>query len=70
MAAFTYKKTEVISMKVAGILDTDTMTIDVEGEEKELSTLLSDFQGAEIEFTIKTKTEEELEEPVSNSGDE
>lgn len=66
MANFVYKKTEVTSMKVAGILDTDRMTIKVDGEEKSLSTLLSDFNGAAIEINAKTKSEEELEEPVLN----
>lgn len=42
------------------------MTISVDETEKSLSTLLSNFNGAYIEFAIKTKDEEELEEPVSN----
>ncbi len=61
--SFTYKKTTVTQMKVAGILDTDNMTVDVEGEDKKLSTLLSDFNGAGIEIVIKVKDETELEEP-------
>lgn len=65
MASFTYKKTETTTMKVAGILDTDSMVIDVEGEDKKLSTLLSDFNGAEIEINIKVKSEQELDEPVA-----
>lgn len=63
MKSFTYKKTETTSMKVIGILDTDRMTIDVDGDEKSLATLLSDFNGGEIEINIKTKCEEDLEEP-------
>ena len=51
-------------MKVVGILDTNRMTIDVDGDEKNLSTLLSDFNGGCMEINIKTKSEEELEEPV------
>ena len=66
MKSFTYKKTEITSMKLSGIIDTDTMTISVDETEKSLSTLLSNFNGAYIEFTIKTKDEEELEEPVPN----
>lgn len=66
MKSFTYKKTEITSMKLSGIIDTDTMTISVDETDKSLSTLLSDFNGAYIEFNIKTKDEEELEEPVSN----
>lgn len=70
MKSFTYKKTETTSMKVIGILDTDRMTIDVDGEEKSLATLLSDFNGGCMEINIKTKNEEELEEPVETEDDE
>ncbi len=64
MANFAYKKTTTTAMKVAGILDTDKMTIDVDGEEKKLSTLLSDFNGGGIEINVKVKDEEELDEPT------
>lgn len=64
MANFAYKKTTTTAMKIAGIIDTDNMTVDVDGEVKKLSTLLSDFNGAGIEINIKVKNEEELDEPV------
>lgn len=64
MANFSYKKTTTTAMKVAGIIDTDNMTVDVDGEVKKLSTLLSDFNGAGIEINIKVKNKEELDEPV------
>ena len=64
MANFAYKKTTTTAMKVAGILDTDNMTVDVDGEEKKLSTLLSDFNGCAIEINIKVKDEEDLDEPT------
>lgn len=64
MANFAYKKTTTTAMKVAGIIDTDNMTVDVDGEVKKLSTLLSDFNDAGIEINIKVKNEEELDEPV------
>lgn len=68
MANFKYKKTETINMKIAGVLDINenTITIDVDGEEKHLTTLLSDFVGSEIEINVKTKNEEELDEPSSD----
>ena len=65
MANFVYKRTDVISMKIVGILDTDKMTINIDEEEKILTTLLSDFNGGCVEISIKTKNEEELEEPTS-----
>ena len=64
MSNFTYKRTTTTSMKVAGIIDTDNMTVDVDGEVKKLSTLLSDFNGAGIEINVKVKDEEEIDEPV------
>lgn len=64
MANFTYKKTLTTQMKVVGTLDTDMMTIEVDGENKKISTLLSDFEGECIEITIKTKAEQELDEPT------
>lgn len=70
MANFTYKKTETTSMKIAGLLDTDRMLVDVDGDEKRLSALLSPFNGGYIEINIKTKNEEGLDEPVSSGGNE
>lgn len=66
MANFVYKKTETTAMKVAGIIDADKMTIDVDGEEKSIATLLSDFNGGCVEINVKTKNEEELMEPKSD----
>jgi len=65
MANFVYKKTETTAMKIAGVIDTDNMTIDVDGFEKSLATLLSDFNGGCVEINVKTKNEEELNEPTS-----
>lgn len=70
MSNFTYKRTTTTSMKVAGIIDTDNMTVDVDGEVKKLSTLLSDFNGAGIEINVKVKDEEEIDEPTESSDDE
>lgn len=70
MSNFSYKKTITTAMKVAGIIDTDNMTVDVDGEVKKLSTLLSDFNGAGIEINIKVKDEEEIEEPTDSSNEE
>lgn len=63
MSNFSYKKTTITAMKVAGIIDTDNMTIDVDGEEKKLSTLLADFNGGGVELNIKIKEEDELDAP-------
>lgn len=65
MANFVFKKTETTNMKIAGIIDTDRMTVDVDGEEKSLATLLSVFNGAGVEIKVATKSEEELDEPTA-----
>lgn len=66
MANFVFKKTETTNMKIAGIIDTDKMTVDVDGEEKSLVTLLSVFNGTGVEIKVATKNEEELDEPIAN----
>lgn len=66
MANFVFKKTETTNMKIAGIIDTDKMTVDVDGEEKNLATLLSVFNGTGVEIKVATKNEEELDEPTAN----
>lgn len=70
MASFVYKTVKTTSMKIAGVIDTDRMIIEVDGEEKKLSTLLQEFNNYEIEFNIKTKDEEELEESVDSEDNE
>lgn len=70
MSNFSYKKTTTTAMKVAGIINTDNMTVDVDGEIKKLSTLLSDFNGAGIEINVKVKDEEEIDEPTESSDEE
>lgn len=52
-------------MKVVGMLDSDRMVIDVDGEEKSLTTLLSVFNGTDIELVAKIKAESELDEPTN-----
>lgn len=63
LSTFTYKKAEITTMKISGILNTDNMTVSVDGVDKELSTLLSDFNREYLEISIKTKIEEDLSEP-------
>lgn len=65
MANFAFKETKTTAMKITGIIDTDKMTIDVDGEMKSLKTLLSPFNGGGVEINVKVKEEEELAEPVA-----
>jgi hypothetical protein len=67
---FVFKKTETTNMKIAGFIDTDKMMIEVDGIYKKLSTLLSAFNGTEIEINVKVKSETELDEPISDNETE
>lgn len=64
MANFVFKKVETTNMKISGYINTDKMTIEVDGDEKDISTLLSAFNGGCVEVNVKVKNEEELDEPV------
>ena len=66
--AISYKKATTTTLKVKGVIDVDRGVIDVEGpgEEKNIMTLLSDFDGAFIEITAKFKDEVDLDEPVED----
>lgn len=67
MANFVFKETKQASMKIAGIIDTDNMTINVDGEDKKLTTLLSVFNGGGVEINVKVKEENELDEPTESN---
>ena len=58
MANFAHKRTETTTLKAVGIID---------GDEKKLATLFADFNGGCVEINIKTKNEEELDEPTSEN---
>ena len=64
---FVYKRTETTAMKIAGIIDTDNMTVEVDGGEKKRATLLSVFNGGSVEINVKVKEESELDEPVESN---
>ena len=55
-----------ISVENLKLVDTDAMTVDVDGETKKLSTLLSVFNGCDVDIQVKIKSEEDLDEPTSN----
>lgn len=70
MAAFSYKKATTTTLKACGIIDIEKGTIEIDGTDKKIMSLLSDFNGATIELVAKVKAEEELEEPTSEEDDE
>lgn len=63
MKNLQYKKVTTTTLKVGGILDADRIVIDVDGVEKDVKTLLSDFDDQCIELNVKVKDELELLEP-------
>lgn len=70
MASFMFKEVKTTNMKIVGLIDTDTMKIEVDGEEKDLATLLSPFNGGCVEINVKVKDETELDEPVKSEDEE
>lgn len=62
--AFSFKEVTTTTMKVTGMFDSDNMTIDVDGEMKKLSTLLSVFNGSTVDIQVKIKSEQDIDEPV------
>lgn len=70
MANFVFKEIKQTSMKIAGIIDTDNMTVEVDGEEKKLATLLSVFNGGSVEINVKVKEESELDEPTESNEEQ
>lgn len=67
--AFSFKEVTTKTMKITGILDSDRMTVDVDGEEKSLATLLSPFDNLAVEIKVVLKDEEELDEPTSDEDE-
>ena len=63
--ALKYSKKEQINLKVKGMLTvTDsTVTIDVDGTDKDIKNLVADFDGTEVALSVSTSIEEELELP-------
>lgn len=70
MANFVFKETKQTAMKIVGILNSNDLTIDVDGEEKKLSTLLSVFNDSDVEINIKIKEENELVEPTEDENED
>lgn len=69
MKNLQYKKVTTTTLKVGGFLDANRMVVDVDGVEKDIKTLLSDFDGTCVELNVKVKDEIELSEP-SDSEEE
>lgn len=69
MKNLQYKKVTTTTLKVCGFLDANRMVMDVDGAEKDIKTLLSDFDTDCIELSVKVKDEMELSEP-SDSEEE
>lgn len=67
---FVFKEVKTTSMKAAGISDADNMIIEVDGEPKDIKTLLSVFNGAPIELNVKVKEESELDEPTASDEED
>lgn len=57
----SYKKSTQITLKAYGELNTENNTINIDGVDVPLASLLSDFENENIEICVKIKNEEELD---------
>ena len=60
-----YTETTNKTIKAVGLLDVSKNAIIVDGEVVNISALLSEFDGTEINFSLSMKTETELDTPES-----
>lgn len=70
MANLVYKRSTPTSLKTAGLIDVENMTITVDGEDKKLSRLWKDFEGSEVEIVIKVKVDEDIPEPTASDEED
>lgn len=70
MANLVYKRSITTSLKTAGLIDVENMTITVDGEDKKLSRLWKDFEGSEVEIVIKVKVDEDIPEPTTSDEED
>ena len=70
MANLVYKRSTTTSLKTAGLIDVENMTITVDGENKKLSRLWKDFEGSEVEIVIKVKVDEDIPEPTASDKED
>lgn len=70
MANLVYKRSPTTSLKTAGLIDVENMTITVDGEDKKLSRLWKDFEGSEVEIVIKVKVDEDIPEPTASDEED
>lgn len=70
MANLVYKRSTTTSLKTAGLIDVENMTITVDGEDKKLSRLWKDFEGGEVEIVIKVKVDEDIPEPTASDEED
>lgn len=70
MANLVYKRSTTTSLKTAGLIDVENMTITVDGEDKKLSRLWKDFEGSEVEIVSKVKVDEDIPEPTASDEED
>lgn len=60
---FVYEKTVTTKIKATGLLNLANGTIEVDGEEKKMSSLFSDFDDCEVVITMQISDKEEFDMP-------
>ncbi len=65
-----YKRQDSLTLKAVGTVDIDSMTIEIDGEEKSIKTLMKGFDGLGITLNVSVKNDMELDEPTIDGSDE
>lgn len=58
-----YNRTTTTTLKVSGFLNVVDGTIEIDGEIRKLLSMMSDFDGATVDISVKVKMDDELEVP-------
>lgn len=62
MAKYKHTKVTTEKVQIEGILDIDTMTVDVDGEKVSITDELKAFNGKSFSLTFVEKTEEDIDD--------
>ena len=58
--SYTYKESKTTTMKISGVYDTATHSIESDADKRDILKELEDFEGAGIEVSIVVKEETDL----------
>jgi len=67
--AIVHKVTTTEEIKLSGVVSKDGLTMDLDGETKQLADFYKKFAGKHIDVSMKEKTEEEITDDESEDNE-